>query len=147
MYFSILAFAAFVFGQEILPVDTWTLFNSSIACDLETCQYNFFTYKHNSRETSECFLKLTGTPSTRSLFVDQTCQPDAQHTLTVSWAPDQSVILCIADIHENSNAFYGFEMWEIGDNKIAPNKTEYVWRAGEVPPLSTSLTRPAIASQ
>ncbi|KAI1799964.1 hypothetical protein F4811DRAFT_60811 [Daldinia bambusicola] len=138
----ILAFAAFASGQEVHPVDTWTLYNSTITCDLTSCQYNFFAYKHNAGETIQCHLNRTGTPSITTLFVDQTCQPDSRHTLTVSWAPDRSVILCIADIQEHRNAFYGLEKWEIADNNVAPNKTEWAWRAGEVPLPSSTYTRP-----
>ncbi|KAI2779443.1 hypothetical protein F4815DRAFT_473084 [Daldinia loculata] len=143
MRFSILAFAVAVLGQDVQPLDTWTLYNSTITCDLKTCQYSFFTHKHRSGETVQCYLNMRGTPSSTTLFVDQICQPDPLHTLTLSWAPDHSVILCIADIHERANAFYSLERWEVADNRIAPNKTEFAWRAGEVPLPSTTFTRPA----
>ncbi|KAI0119256.1 hypothetical protein F4814DRAFT_458603 [Daldinia grandis] len=142
MRFSILAFAVAVFGQDVQPLDTWTLYNSTITCDLETCQYSFFTHKHSSGETVWCYFDMIGTPSSMTLFVDQTCQSDPLYTLTLSWAPDRSIILCIADMHERVNAFYGFERWEISDSRIAPNKTEFAWQAGEVPLPSTTLTRP-----
>ncbi|KAI1468554.1 uncharacterized protein F4812DRAFT_471076 [Daldinia caldariorum] len=143
----ILAFAAFVFGQDVQPVDTWTLYNSTITCDLTTCLYNFFAYKHNSGETVQCHLNKTGAPGITTFFVDQTCQRDPRHTLTLSWAPDRSVILCIADIHEHRNAFYGLEKWEIAENRIVPNKTEWAWRAGEVPLPSSTYARPVTTLQ
>ncbi|KAI8958645.1 hypothetical protein F5Y11DRAFT_335572 [Daldinia sp. FL1419] len=139
MRLSILASAATILAQEDQLLDTWTVFNSSISCGAEACQYNLPIYKHGSREIVQCRLNMKGTPNMRTFFADQTCQPDPSHALTVSWASDHSIIFCIVDMHKRVGASYAFDEWEISDGQIAPNKTKTAWRDETVLPLSTTL--------
>ncbi|KAI2463768.1 hypothetical protein F4781DRAFT_437067 [Annulohypoxylon bovei var. microspora] len=130
--------ATAVCGKGDVPLDSWTLYNSSITCNT-SCEYDFFVQKHNSGEKFHCSLRTEGPPNPSSLPVDEPCHEDPLMAVTLSWGLDLSIIFCIADIHENTIAFYGLEPWEIYNGTTAPNKTEWAWKIGQIPVLSTEL--------
>ncbi|KAI1100146.1 hypothetical protein F4804DRAFT_336530 [Jackrogersella minutella] len=137
--FSFLALSSVVLGKGAHPLDAWTLFNSSITCD-NSCKYDFFIQKQNSGESFHCQLSTSGPPDPASLLIDQPCHSEPLRAVTLSWGLDLSIIFCIADIPENTIAFYGLDNWEIEDGIVASNKTEWAWQIGQIPILSTEVS-------
>ncbi|KAI2641507.1 hypothetical protein GGS26DRAFT_535849 [Hypomontagnella submonticulosa] len=150
MLFSLLPLVTAISGilsRESQPTGPWTLFNSTISCDTVGCDYNFFVHKENSGETVHCRFNTSEILNPRTLLIDRVCHSEPLWTVSLSWAPDHSVIISIADEAENTNAFYGFESWEIIHARIAPNKTEWAWEVGQLPSPSYEITRPTTLPQ
>ncbi|KAI1458504.1 hypothetical protein F4805DRAFT_474473 [Annulohypoxylon moriforme] len=135
---SLLALAAVALSKDNKPMDTWTLYNSSISCST-SCEYDFHIQKHNSGHTYHCNLTTQGPPNPQSIPIDKPCHQDPPLAVTINWGTDLSIIFCIADLEEKTIAYYGLESYEIRDGITAPNKTEWVWRLGQAPILSAEL--------
>ncbi|KAI0884339.1 uncharacterized protein GGS22DRAFT_189468 [Annulohypoxylon maeteangense] len=137
--FSLLALATTVLSKDNVPLDTWTLYNSSITCNT-SCEYKFFIEKHNSGETYPCNLHTEGPPNPQAILIDRPCHADPHLALTINWGMDRSIIFCIADLDEKAIAYYSLESYEVRNGTIVPNKTERAWGLGQVPTLSTGST-------
>ncbi|KAI1214729.1 uncharacterized protein F4807DRAFT_466221 [Annulohypoxylon truncatum] len=134
--FMVLATAALCKGTT--PIDTWTLHNSSIICNT-SCEYNLFIQKTKSGGEFNCKFSTKGPPDPYALPIDEPCHGEPHLVITLSWGVDRSIIFCIADLEERTIAYYGLEAFEISNDTIAPNKTEWAWGLGQIPILSTDL--------
>ncbi|KAI0377930.1 hypothetical protein F5Y04DRAFT_263057 [Hypomontagnella monticulosa] len=130
------------FNRQSEPVDAWTLFNSSIKCDAASCNYNFFVHKEVPGEVVHCHFDTSKHANPSALLIDRVCHKDPLWTVSLSWSPDYSAVLCIADEAQNLNAFYGFEYWEIYHGRIVHNKTEWAWEVGQLPSPREEIIEP-----
>ncbi|OTA67269.1 hypothetical protein K449DRAFT_401784 [Hypoxylon sp. EC38] len=115
-----------VLGDEVNPVDAWTVFNSRITCGT-SCTYDFFVRKVSSGQVFRCYVE---SPGRLDPILEETCHEEPSRTITLSWTPD-GLVFCITDILASRIAFYAYDNWEIYNGSIA-SKTEWAWQKDAV---------------